>query len=64
MQKPETAHEPSAIGVATLDDDSPADLCALLFELIPSDEPALIVGRRSAAAMLADILVASEDMSS
>jgi hypothetical protein len=64
MQKPEIAHEPSAIGVATFDDDSPADLCASLLELIPSNEPALVIGRRNAAAMLADILVASEDMSS
>jgi hypothetical protein len=64
MQKPEIAHAPSHIGNETAEDDLPADLCASLLELIPSDEPALIVGRRNAAAMLADILVASEDMSS
>lgn len=64
MQEPETAYAPSSNGVDPAADNLPAGLCASLLELIPSDEPALIVGRRDAAAILADILVASEDMSS
>lgn len=64
MQKPEIAHELSNAVIDTFDVDPQQDLRVSLFELIPSDEPALVVGRRGAAAMLADILVASEDMSS
>jgi hypothetical protein len=64
MQKPASPQARTTATGNRANDESSRDFCASVLELDPAREPPLILGRRSAAAMVADILLASDDMRS
>ncbi len=64
MQESETTYVRPASGCGASPDEAAERFYDAMLALAPSDEPPLVVGRRSVADIVADILVASEDMSS